>query len=105
VADANAIIERLHALFVESLHIEVPSADTDLFETGMLDSLQLVELLLQLEQQFGFRIKIDDIELDDLRTLARIAGLLTAHRAAADSSVARPSFRGAERPDSTDNVR
>jgi len=56
-------------------------------------------------QQFDLRIKIDAIERDDLRTLARIAGLLAAHRAAADSSVARPSFRGAERPDSTDNVR
>jgi len=97
VADANAIIERLHALFVESLHIEVPSADTDLFETGMLDSLQLVELLLQLEQQFGLRIKIDDIELDDLRSLARIARLLAEHAGAADASSARPSSRASER--------
>src|SRR5258708_13793514 len=74
----NAIIRRLGALFVESLHIEVPSADTDLFETGILDSLQLVALLLQLEQRFGFKIKIDDIDLDDLRTLARIARLVAA---------------------------
>ncbi len=97
----DAIVERLRALFVESLHIEVPSADTDLFETGMLDSLQLVELLLQLEQQFGFRIKIDDIELDDLRSLARIAGLLAAHIGAADASSARPSYRASERDAST----
>ncbi len=83
----DAIVERLRALFVESLHIEVPSADTDLFETGMLDSLQLVELL----------IKIDDIELDDLRSLARIAGLLAAHIGAADASSARPSYRASER--------
>ena len=88
----DAIIERLRALFIEDLHIEVPSADTDLFETGMLDSLQVVELLLQLEQRFGFQIKIDDIDLDDLRTLARIARLLAAHPAAADTSPP-PSFR------------
>ncbi|HYS74857.1 MAG TPA: phosphopantetheine-binding protein [Burkholderiales bacterium] len=93
----DAIVERLSALFVESLHIEVPSADTDLFQTGMLDSLQLVELLLQLEHQFGFRIKIDDIELDDLRTLARIARLLAAHAGATDASSARPSSRASER--------
>ncbi len=93
----DAIVERLRALFVESLRIEVPSADTDLFETGMLDSLQLVELLLQLEQRFGFRIKIDDIELDDLRSLARIARLLAAHAGAADASSARPSSRASER--------
>jgi D-alanine--poly(phosphoribitol) ligase subunit 2 len=76
--NTNAIVQRLGALFVESLHIEAPSADTDLFETGILDSLQLVELLLQLEQRFGFKIRIDDINLDDLRTLARIARLVAA---------------------------
>ena len=81
--DPSTIIERLGALFVESFHIEVPSSDTDLLETGILDSLQFVELLLQLELHFGFRIKIDDIELDDLRTLARIARLVAANGGAA----------------------
>ncbi len=70
--DANAIIERLGALFVESFHVEVPSSDTDLLETGVLDSFQFVELLFALEQRFGFRIKIESIDLDDLRTLSRI---------------------------------
>jgi acyl carrier protein len=76
LTETNAIIGRLGALFVETFHVEVPSADTDLFESGMLDSLQLVELLLQLEQQFGVRLKIEGIELDDLRTLARLARLV-----------------------------
>ena len=78
MTDENAIIERLSALFVESLHIEAPSADTDLFETGILDSLQLVELLLQLEQRFGFRTTIENLDLDNLRTLGRIASLVAA---------------------------
>jgi methoxymalonate biosynthesis acyl carrier protein len=88
----DAIVRRLHALFVENLHIEVPSADTDLLDTGMLDSLQIVELLVQLEQRFGFRIRIDDIDLDDLRTLARIARLVSAQSVSADAP-APPSFR------------
>jgi len=96
VQDANAIIERLGALFVDSFHIEVPSPDTDLLETGVLDSFQFVELLFQLEQHFGLRIKIDDIDLDDLRTLARIARLVTANGGAADPSSARPSLRAAD---------
>ena len=89
MTDTNAIIRRLGALFVESLHIEAPSPDTDLFETGILDSLQLVELLVQLEQRFGFKIKIDDIDLDDLRTLARIAGLVAARTAGAGTQTAQ----------------
>src|SRR5688572_2271154 len=78
VNDANAILERLGTVFVESFHIEVPSPDTDLLETGILDSFQFVELLVQLEQRFGLRIKIDDIDLDDLRTLTQIARLVAA---------------------------
>jgi len=87
----EAIIDRLGALFVESFHIEVPSADTDLLETGVLDSFQFVELLFQLEQRFGLRIKIDDIDLDDLRTLARIARLVAAKGGATEASAARSS--------------
>jgi acyl carrier protein len=76
--DAGQITERLGALFTESFQIEVPSADTDLLDTGILDSLQFVELLAQLEQRFGFRIALEDVNLDDLRTLARIARLVAA---------------------------
>ena len=100
--DGNAIIERLGALFVESFHIEVPSAETDLFETGTLDSLQLVELLVQLEQHFGIRIAIDKIDLEDLRTLARIARLVAVSTGAADAPVARPTSCAAG---ATGNVR
>jgi methoxymalonate biosynthesis acyl carrier protein len=91
LSGVNEIIEQLGALFVESFHIEVPSSDTDLLETGILDSFQFVELLLQLEQRFGFRIKIEDIDLDDLRTLSRIARLVAASSGAADPVAARPS--------------
>ena len=91
MANRNAIIERLGAVFTESFHIEVPSPDTDLLETGILDSFQFVELLLQLEQRFNLRIKIDDIDLEDLRTIARIARLVTASGGATDPSAAQPS--------------
>ncbi len=96
MADADAIIGRLGALFVECFHVDVPPADADLFETGILDSLQLVELLLQLERRFDFRIKIDDIDLDDLRTLSRIARMVAARTTEAGSQLAqRSSLRAA----------
>jgi len=91
LTNEQTVIERLGILFAESFHIEVPSADTDLLESGILDSFQFVELLLQLEQHFEFRIKIEDIDLDDLRTLARIARLVAANDGAADLSAAQPA--------------
>jgi D-alanine--poly(phosphoribitol) ligase subunit 2 len=68
----------IHDLFAEKLNIEVPSADTDLIESGLLDSLRLVELLLQIEASLGFRIPVDEIDLDDLRSVKRIARLIAA---------------------------
>ena len=88
MTNEQAVIERLGAVFAETFHIEVPSSDTDLLESGILDSFQFVELLLQLEQHFGFQVKIDDIDLEDLRTLARIARLLARNGGATDSSAA-----------------
>lgn len=94
--DANAIIERLGAVFAESFHIEAPSPDTDLLETGILDSFQFVELLVQLEQRFGVHIKLDDVDLDDLRTLARIARLVADRDGAADESTAQAALGAAD---------
>ena len=91
----SAIIERLGALFTERFHIEVPSADTDLLESGILDSFQFVELLLQLEQNFNLRMKIDHIDLEDLRTLARIACLVAAGDGPIDTADARCSVGAA----------
>jgi acyl carrier protein len=83
LTDTKAIIKRLDALFVESFGIEVPSPDADLLDLGILNSLQFVELLLQLEEHFGLRVKLEDLDLDDLRTLSRIARLVAAHGATA----------------------
>ena len=64
---------QITALFVAKLHLEVPSIDTDLLETGILDSLQFVELLLHLEQETGTTISLDDLEIDNFRSIAKIA--------------------------------
>lgn len=73
MSDRSALRERVAGLFSGPLHVEVPSVDTDLFETGVLDSLAFVELLLQLEREFGLKTCVDDLELENFRTVARIA--------------------------------
>lgn len=83
----NAILKRLDALFVENFHIEVPSPDADLLDLGILNSLQFVELLFLLEEQFGLRVKLEDIDLDELRTLSRIARLVAANGAVQPAAV------------------
>jgi acyl carrier protein len=87
MCEQTVALERLRTLFLRHLHLEVPSADTDLLETGLLDSLQLVDLLLLIEEEFGRRISLEAIELDDLRSLARLAKLVST--LAEPASIAR----------------
>src|SRR5690606_32023037 len=76
----DVIVDHLIDLFARTLHVEVPSADTDLIEAGLLDSLQLVQLLLQVEMDMGLRIPLDEIDLDDLRSVRRLAHVIAARR-------------------------
>src|SRR2546430_185655 len=69
---------RVNRLLVEKLHLEVPSLDTDLLATGVLDSLQFAALLLHLEQEFGISISLAALELDTFRTIETIASFVAA---------------------------
>jgi D-alanine--poly(phosphoribitol) ligase subunit 2 len=73
-----SLVTRLNKLFLDKLNVKVPSPDTDLLESGLLDSMQIVELLLQIEHQFGLRIELERVDFDDLRSLAGIARLIGA---------------------------
>lgn len=74
------LVDELGALFADNFHVSVPEPTADLLEEGILDSFQFVELLVQIEKRFGLRIDIAGIDLDDLRTLQRLAGLIERRR-------------------------
>ena len=69
---ANLLQDRIRNVFVQQLHLEPPSLDKDLLETGTIDSLTFVELLSRLEQEFSIRIPLDDLDLNQFRSIARI---------------------------------
>jgi acyl carrier protein len=71
--DGTVFHDRITQLLSERVHVEVPHVDTDLMETGLLDSLTLVELMSSLEEQFGIHISFDEIEIDNFRSVASIA--------------------------------
>lgn len=68
---------RIAAIFSGALNVEVASTRVDLFEEGLLDSLAFVELLLQLEREFGVTTSVDDLDADNFRTIERIAEFVT----------------------------
>lgn len=81
----NALTRQISALLAEKFHLEVPSPELDLIDTGYLDSLMFVEFLAQLEEEFGIQVSHDDLELDRFRTISRIADFLAQRMDAAKS--------------------
>ena len=79
--------DQISRLMLERVHIEVPSADTDLMELGLLDSLTLVELMSSLEEEFGIHISFDEIELDNFRSVARMAEFVNQQRCVPEPAV------------------
>jgi acyl carrier protein len=80
VATDNEVLHaQLRAFFSEKLSVEVSSVDADLIQTGILDSLALVELLAYIEKEFGTEIYLDDIGIEDFHSIAKIAEYVCAH--------------------------
>ncbi len=76
--NTSALTSQISALFAEKFRLQVPSPETDLIDTGFLDSLMFVEFLAQLEQEFGIQVSHDDLELDRFRTISLIARFVAA---------------------------
>ena len=74
------IKHRLVALIQDRLNLAVPAADTDLIESGLLDSLALVTLIAALEESFACELPLDDFNLDNFRSVDRISEFLRSSR-------------------------
>jgi D-alanine--poly(phosphoribitol) ligase subunit 2 len=67
------IVERIQRIFADALSVAAPAPDTDIIEAALLDSLALVTLLFEIEQEFAIEIPLESLEIDDFRTIASIA--------------------------------
>ena len=78
-ADYEIVQGQLLKAFSE-MHVEALSAETDLFESGILDSQRLVDLLLYIEQKFDTRFDAGDFEIETFRCVQKIAALILQRR-------------------------
>jgi len=71
----------ISTFFLNALSLEIPSVDTDLVDAGILDSMTFVELLLFLGEKLGLEIPVEDIEIDNFRSIAKMIDFII-HRGA-----------------------
>ena len=84
--DRRDLEERLAETLAEVLHVDVPSRETDLIRTGRLDSVGLVDLLLRLERTYGVRVEMEDLEIDQFRSLGTITTFVAARMESASTA-------------------
>ena len=75
----------------EKMTVEAGSAETDLLQAGILDSLALIQFLVHLEETFGVKIPLDELDIEDIRTVSSIAGLV--EKAQAEQLASSPGAR------------
>lgn len=68
-------------LFEGDLGLKPPDADTDLFSSGIMDSLTFVNMLTCLERRFELTVRLESLELENFQSIARIARFVAGESA------------------------
>lgn len=76
ITPASEAVSLVTDLIRDRLSVDVPASDTDLIESGLLDSLALVTLITALEEAFACELPLDDFDIDCFRSVERIVEFL-----------------------------
>jgi acyl carrier protein len=74
-------VKRVQGLMKDVLAINPAGIDEDLIESGLLDSMALVELLHAIEQEFSVELPLEDLDVELLRSVRGIASYVDQLRA------------------------
>ena len=83
MAASEASAEQIGELVRNTLGVHAPGPDVDLIETGLIDSLSLVTLIAELESAFDVRFPLESFDVEDFRTLQRMAAIVNSSRGSA----------------------
>jgi len=73
----NAVKDRIRSFLSTDLGIDLSgvSDDAALFTSGTIDSFALLELMAFMEKEFGAKIEIADMSIEQLDTIDALAAL------------------------------
>ncbi len=73
MTEIEKVQSEITMLMERKVHVKVPSPTTNLMETGLLDSMGLVDLIAGIEEQFGIQVPMEEISIDQFQSVARMA--------------------------------
>lgn len=90
----DAVGRGLAEIFAEVLGIPLPDPDVELISSGLLDSMSIVTLVVEIEDTFDIEIATEDLDLTSFSTVRGMAQMI---RAARPGGSAQPAPRATER--------
>jgi acyl carrier protein len=79
----NDLTSRIGNFISRALNQCDVGADEDIFASGLANSLFAMQLVDFVEREFGIEIESEDLEIDNFRTIGRVAALVDRKLAAA----------------------
>ncbi|GAA2104658.1 phosphopantetheine-binding protein [Streptomyces albiaxialis] len=76
----NELVEELRS-HLRTLTGVLVDPDEDFFARGLVDSLRSLEIVVHVEREYGLSVEVDDLELDNFRTVDRIADFVLRKQA------------------------
>lgn len=73
--DRDEVQRRIRDFIEERIKTNIV-VDKDLFESGLVNSMFAMELIVHLERAFGIAIVGEDLKLDNFRTVERMTSLV-----------------------------
>lgn len=77
--ESAMVQQRILTLLTDDMQLPLSNPATDLIDDGVLDSLVFVDLIARLEETFSFEIDLSELEIDEFRTVERIAEYVGAN--------------------------
>lgn len=65
------------SIVCKTLTLQTVEFEEDLIDTGQLDSLSLVQLMVALEEEFNIRIEPEELDFEDYRSVKSITEMVT----------------------------
>jgi acyl carrier protein len=83
VYQQDQLQQQIIEIFRDRFETRLGTDEVDLLEAGIVDSVRIVELVLEIEQRFGVNLPFEDLEIDDFRTVPRLAERISRSTSAA----------------------
>lgn len=79
-ADESGIKDTVRGFILRSINLAQLADDDNLFESGIVNSLFAVQLTTFIEKQFAIEVEMDDLDMENFKSLNAMAAFVLRKR-------------------------